>query len=315
VLDEPDVYLHPDLQRRLVAILESAKPQTIVATHAPEMLTEAARESVVWVDRTRKTARRARDQRFLDQVNTRLGSGFNLGIARALRSRLALFVEGHDMKLLRNLARTAGAPLVAKERGITVIPLEGFSNWANVKPFSWMAKELLGDAVRIAVLLDRDYRGDEAVFDVEHNLADIGVVGHVWRRKELESYLVVPAAIARLAGRAIEDIEEYIDLVAEGLRVEVESNYLAQRRRELGNPKINEVTMNQLLIPEFEREWSSPGKKIEMVPAKDLLAGLNDRLQLTGKAVTTRGLSVSIRRSEIASELTEFVLQIEESLH
>jgi hypothetical protein len=38
-----------------------------------------------------------------------LASGFNLAIATALRSKVTLFVEGKDMKLLRLLAKAPGA--------------------------------------------------------------------------------------------------------------------------------------------------------------------------------------------------------------
>jgi len=38
VLDEPDLYLHADLQRRLVRLLENTAAQTITATHSSEML-------------------------------------------------------------------------------------------------------------------------------------------------------------------------------------------------------------------------------------------------------------------------------------
>ena len=41
ILDEPEVYLHPDLQRRLVHLLESTGRQVIVATHSTEMVAES----------------------------------------------------------------------------------------------------------------------------------------------------------------------------------------------------------------------------------------------------------------------------------
>ena len=34
ILDEPDVFLHPDLQRRLVKLLDELPAQTIAATHS-----------------------------------------------------------------------------------------------------------------------------------------------------------------------------------------------------------------------------------------------------------------------------------------
>lgn len=38
ILDEPDVYLHADLQRRLVRVLEQSNAQTVTATHSAEIL-------------------------------------------------------------------------------------------------------------------------------------------------------------------------------------------------------------------------------------------------------------------------------------
>ena len=40
VLDEPDVYMHPDLQRRLIRFLLRRDQQVIVATHSIEMMSE-----------------------------------------------------------------------------------------------------------------------------------------------------------------------------------------------------------------------------------------------------------------------------------
>jgi energy-coupling factor transporter ATP-binding protein EcfA2 len=316
VLDEPDVYLHPDLQRRLVTVLEEARPQTIIATHAPEILTEASRDTVIWVDRTRRRARRVRDEKLLEQVNLHLGSGFNLGIARALRSRLALFVEGKDMRVLRNLARTTGAVDTWKERGVTTIPLEGFTNWANVVPFSWMAKELLGGAVRIAVLLDRDYRGENLVHDVTSSLTDIGVHCHVWRRKELESYLIVAPAIARLSGLTDHQIHVILGEAAESLKGDVEANYVYQRKKEFSGEGKHEVSVTKALLANFQREWETPGRSLEIVPAKDLLHGVNRRIsEAGGKPVSSRGLSSNLRKPEIDSEMSSFLLDVERMLH
>ena len=192
ILDEPDVFLHPDLQRRLVSILDDLDKQVALATHAPEIVAEASKDAVVWVDRTRRRSRRAGEPAVLAKLNVVLGSGFNLGLARALRSRVALFVEGEDMKILRNLARAVGAESVRNERGLAVIRLGGFSNWYQVEPFAWLSRELLGNTVDIFVLLDRDYRADETIEQLQNSLQGSEVHTHVWNRKELESYLLVP---------------------------------------------------------------------------------------------------------------------------
>src|SRR5262249_21383933 len=84
LLDEPDLYLHPDLQRRLVRVLDSTRSQTITATHSPEILTEAPPETLVWVDKTNRRAVAAPDDATLGQLSAALGTQFNIRLAKAL---------------------------------------------------------------------------------------------------------------------------------------------------------------------------------------------------------------------------------------
>src|SRR2546429_3340765 len=72
VLDEPDVFLHPDLQRRLVRLLDSLPGQTITATHSSEVLVEAAPESVIWVDKWRRNSVSSPDETQLTDLTISL---------------------------------------------------------------------------------------------------------------------------------------------------------------------------------------------------------------------------------------------------
>ncbi len=199
VLDEPEVYLHPDLQRRLVRLLEATGKQVVLATHSAEMLAEADPRLVALVDKSNRHARRTRSEADQEMLTATLGTAFNLRLARALRSKVALFVEGQDMVVLRRFARTLNLQSVESEAGISVIQLHGYSNWGQVEPFRWLTQELLPQALKIFVVLDRDYRSDTVVGDIEQRFEAAGMSAHVWQRKELESYLLTPAVIARLA--------------------------------------------------------------------------------------------------------------------
>ena len=147
VIDEPDVFLHADLQRRLVRLLEAVTPQTITATHSPEMLAEASVENVIWVDKTRRRAVRGPTASVMSDLSEAIGSQFNIRLAKALRSKVCLFVEGKDMKIVRYLARAVGAARLSTETGVAVVPLEGFSNWEHVEPFGWLVRNLLEGSV------------------------------------------------------------------------------------------------------------------------------------------------------------------------
>ena len=82
VLDEPDVFLHSDLQRRLVNLLENVEAQTITATHSAEVIGEAPGEAVIWVSRKRKRAVKAPSRDVLSDLSATLGTQFNLPLAK-----------------------------------------------------------------------------------------------------------------------------------------------------------------------------------------------------------------------------------------
>lgn len=106
VLDEPDIYLHADLQRRLVRLLDSCGGQTILASHSSEVLGEAATEDVAWVDKSRRATIRGSDGLALSAEA--IGSQFNLRMARAVRSELVVFLDD-DVKLFQALCRSSGS--------------------------------------------------------------------------------------------------------------------------------------------------------------------------------------------------------------
>jgi AAA domain, putative AbiEii toxin, Type IV TA system len=314
ILDEPDVFLHPDLQRRLVSILEDADKQVVLATHAPEIVGEASKDAVVWVDRTRRRSRRAGEPQVLQKLNAVLGSGFNLGLARALRSRVALFVEGQDMKVLRNLARAVGAEDVRNERGLAVIRLGGFSNWHQVEPFAWLSRDLLGNAVKIYVLLDRDYREATTIETLRDTLKGSDVHVHVWHRKEIESYLLVPEAIARASGLDLDVAEQLMDTAIQALRLDAQASFIARRQQD-AKRGTDLKTIALTAIPEFEDAWANPRERINLAPPKDTLAAIAREAQALGaKPVSARSISATIRANEVDEEMSRVLLDIEYAL-
>ena len=314
VLDEPDVFLHPDLQRRLVTLLDEVNAQVVIATHAPEMLAEAARDSVIWVDRTLRRSRRPKATPELARLTETLGSGFNLGLARALRSKAVLFVEGKDMKVLRNLARAAGTDRVRAERGLAVVALGGFSNWHQVEPFAWLSRDLLGDSVKIYVVLDRDYRPDEKVHELQSSLADYDVHAHVWRRKELESYLLIPEVMARVTGLELALITDLFDRAVAATRVAAQANFVAQRQQS-ADRGVDPRTVMLDCLPTFEQEWTDQSGRVSLAPPKDVLSEIAREVQsLGGRSLSVRGLSANVRHEELDQEVIDLLVDIEATL-
>lgn len=315
ILDEPEVYLHPDLQRRLVGLLESTGRQVVVATHSAEMVAESDGRLTTLVDRTRRHANRPKSDSDYEMLSSTLGTAFNLRLARALRSKVAVFVEGKDMTLLRRFAKTAGLTHLEREVAVTVIPLQGYSNWGQVEPFRWLCQELLPEAIKTFVILDRDYRSEAVGEAVVQKFADSEIVAHVWSRKELESYLLNDSVISRLAKAPEELVHAWLDEITLEMENDVFSRMLDERIRELVNAKKHAVEIMAEFKPVFETAWAESHYRRIVCPPKQIVSKLNDRLQASGyKAVSMSGLVRAHRKTEIPKEVVDVLSAIEAHL-
>jgi predicted ATPase len=315
VLDEPDLYLHADLQRRLVKVLESTQAQTITASHSPEMLAEASRSSIIWVDKSRSGAVQAPKDEALADLSSSLGSQFNLRLAKALRAKTVLFVEGDDMKIIARLCQVAGTERLATESGVAVVPIGGFSNWEHIEPFKWIIDRFLLKSVTTFVVLDRDYRPPAAVAAVEARLTAIGIQPHVWSRKELESYLIEASLIARVSGASIDSVDAMLESICSGFKQSVFARALEEQRSFEIGPKSYGVSVTERFQKVFEKNWKNAKYRRIHTPPKELLHSVNSELQAAGfKTVSARSLASTISFGELDIEVIELLQRIEGSL-
>ena len=315
ILDEPDLYLHADLQRRLVRLLDSTAAQTITATHSSEMLAEASSESVVWVDKTRSRAIRRPKAASLQDLSTQIGSSFNLRLATALRARTVVFVEGDDMSIIRELAKTTGANHLAGERNCAVIEIKGFSNWVRVEPFKWFVSDFLDDSVDVFVLLDRDYRTDADVGEVRSTLEAIGIHAHIWHRKELENYLLDPAALARASNTSPSYISSQLESITDAMTEDVLGQFAEKRHFSSPSGSKNMARTISETSRELRPLAEDPEWRLHRYPAKTILNALNKTLQQAGHTtVSTKNLARQLRRPEIPDEMCNWLNEVDSSI-
>jgi predicted ATP-dependent endonuclease of OLD family len=127
LIDEPDIYLHSDLQRQLLQILRGLGPDILIATHSTEIINEAERDDIVLINKARNTGRRVREPSELRQVFAALGSNTNPILTQLAKTRRALFVEGDDFQILGRFAQKLGLRNVAARSDFAVVPVGGFN--------------------------------------------------------------------------------------------------------------------------------------------------------------------------------------------
>jgi hypothetical protein len=316
ILDEPDVFLHPDLQRRLARTLFGTAQQAIVATHSVEILAEAEPGSAVWVDRARRTSERPRADGSLALMGRRLGSGYELGVGRALRSNAVLFVEGDDAPVLAHLARRLGRSAVASSDSYATVPLGGFSkNWRASAFTETMVA--LGSAVRTFVILDGDLRSQEAVDIETRELRKAGARVHVWKRRELENYMLVASAIAKVAGIPHGDAEELLIEVINEQKDDaitaLDSQRVDEHTQKIGSAaKLANKTVLENSKAEFKARWATLEGQLGLVDAKVTIRMLNSRLQARGaKTLNVHSLARGMPPADMPSEMQGVIQRLE----
>jgi predicted ATPase len=127
LIDEPDIYLHSDLQRQLLGLLRNMGPDIVIATHSAEIISEAEADDIVLINKKRVSARRLKHPSQLKEVFAALGSNLNPILTQLAKTRKAVFVEGSDFQILSKFARKMKFSKVENRSDFAVIPVEAFS--------------------------------------------------------------------------------------------------------------------------------------------------------------------------------------------
>ena len=159
LIDEPDIYLHSDLQRQLLTLLQELGPDILIATHSTEMVSEAEVNDIVLIDKSSRHAKRMSNPSQLTDVFLNLGSNLNPILTQLAKTRRVVFVEGKDFQVFSRYARRLNLKDVASRASFAVVPVEGF-NPDRVLSLKKGIELTLGGEVHAAVVLDRDYRSD-----------------------------------------------------------------------------------------------------------------------------------------------------------
>ena len=94
IIDEPDIYLHADLQRQLVGILKELGPDIVIATHSGEIISECDPDDIVLISKRNKSGKRIADPSQLTVIFRALGSNLNPILTQISKCKRVLFVEG-----------------------------------------------------------------------------------------------------------------------------------------------------------------------------------------------------------------------------
>jgi len=323
LIDEPDIYLHSELQRQLLGILRDLGPDILIATHSTEIVTEAEVEDVVLIDKARTRSRRLKNPGQLDAVFRVLGSGMNPILTQLAKTRRVLFVEGADFSQIGRFARKLGYERVGNRSDFAVVRVDGFSP-ERIRNLKAGMEETLGATIYAAAILDRDYRSLKERSSIIEDCELFCNMVIIHESKELENFLLVPEAIDRAASVRLADrtrrghqaavavpvAASVLDLFAEDRKNYVASQTIASSKRferDRGNNTFEETLIEREMAA-FDAVWRDKSERLRVIPGKEAFSAVNLALQnQLGVSVTPAGVIEAMRVTEVPAKMVELV--------
>ncbi len=301
ILDEPDVYMHPDLQRRLIRFLRGRFPQIIVTSHSVELVSEVEPEDLLVVDKEQERSSFASSLPAVQRIVERVGSTHNVHLARLWRSRRFLILEGKDMDILARFHETL-FPNAESPRSVPQMAIEGWGGWKLAVGSSLALTNAFGETITTYCILDSDYHLPSEQQERRSEAQRRSVSLHIWNRKEIENYLLVPTAIARYIAKRARGTQQAPDedLVSKKL-----DQLVSAKEKSIFNAVADEISAKN-------RGWLTGRVNEEAEKLlSDRIAESGDLAAIPGKTVLSQlsrwsmdTYNVGLSHSGVAAEIT-----------
>jgi energy-coupling factor transporter ATP-binding protein EcfA2 len=323
IIDEPDIYLHSDLQRQLVTALRTLGPDILLATHSTEIISESEPDEILVVTKKARSAKRVGDPAQLRSIFSTLGSNLNPTLTQLARTKRVVYVEGKDFQIVARFATKLRIRAIAMRSDFAIVATEGF-NPAKAKTFTEGVEATLAAKISVALLFDRDYRSDSEVAAELTELNTFCDYAHIHSKKELENFLLVPDALSRAivlrladrnkrsgsTTRFSENMETIMLSITDAMKHDVQAQYL-KRQHPFAKSRHNshdDSTITSQLLQEFDMKWKHLDSRLDMVPGKEVLSRLNAHLQKKYSiTVTSTSIIESMKDSEVANEMKTII--------
>ena len=198
VLDEPDVYMHADLQRRLVRLLSPMFSQLIIATHSLEIIEEVTSECIIPIDSSKRQIKPIGNEASLQSLTKQLGSPFNIDLARIFISNQFILWDGDDAA--RKILSAFQSVLYPQDlHPLINLPkafIDGWKDWEKVTMIADLFA-LNRMNMELFCILNSDYQSPSDIKLRKQEAKKHKINLLVWEKKEIENYAINSDVILR----------------------------------------------------------------------------------------------------------------------
>lgn len=307
ILDEPDVYMHPDLQKKLLNLVKRNYKQVIIATHSVEIISDVDPGNIVMIDKHQRKMKYANNLEAVQSIIDNIGGVQNLSLIRIGLSKKCLFLEGKDIKIMQKLFEKLYPDKDSLISTLPYIELQGFANLNEAFGASQLFYSETKGGIKCICILDRDFYPDEVLVEKKEKAKENHLYLHIWEKKEIENYLLIPEAIFRITKLPKEKHKEFLltlEKLVEDEKDDIQDQ-IAQHLKEL-NTGWSISTCNKQAREIIKEKWKSLEEKLSLVSGKIFIRKLNGWMRREyGVFCSTDRIIKEIRADEVENEMVE----------
>ena len=312
VLDEPDVYIHADLQRKLYHLVADKYPQIIIATHSIEIINEAKLENIMIIDKKQKSFKFCKKKSNLENGLESIGTTQNLMLTKLRRFNKCLFVEGEDIDILDEIYKIAINDKTKSLKDFATCKLTGKNNYKESFGAAKIFYEDSEGTFKTFCLLDKDYN-DCFNAEIKREAEENKVRLYILNRLEIENYLIVPRIFAALISVDVAIVQNKIEEFAEELKGETFDRILEGKAFEYRklNKNYDLAKISKETREYIDSNWATFEDKISIVPGKELKAKIYKWMQQEYSiSCSDKKILKKFNKFDIPSELLGFLKEL-----
>ncbi len=276
ILDEPDVYMHPDLQLRVLKLVKSLFKQVLIATHSIEIISNVSPRNIVTIEKHDRQMKYATHLAAVQNMVDDMGSNYNLSLAKLNSANKCIFVEGKDIKLLQALYNILHPDIISSLDIIPTLPLGGFTRISEAFGAAKLFYDNSRGQFKCYAILDRDYCSNRQIEEQVKKADENNLILHVWNKKEIENYLINTKVLYRVLQKKSEKYEDFAAKYEKLIDTFKDSIIFAYTTKIQENDRsLAAGTAARLATNYVNSKWTSVDDKISITPGKELLRATN----------------------------------------
>ena len=281
ILDEPDVYMHPDMQRKVFDIVATKFKQVIVATHSVEIISDVDPQNIVTIDRDTRKFSYANDINGAQSIIDNIGGVHNLSLIRLGSAKKCIFVEGKDVSLLSKIHKQLFPNSNINLNSIPIVTLGGKGRFEEALGAARLFFEETNSEIQTICLLDHDYSTDEEIAKFNSRAEESHLNLHIWKKKEIENYIVTPQIVfsaSKLPESKQDELYRELELSVEKYKDSITDQY-GKKFFELNKNGRDVTTIMPMAREYVNSKWNTLEEKMALINGKQLITEVIDVLR------------------------------------